>query len=91
MHNEKLIMEIQMDFEKGILNGIENLESMTSENLKQLLETEKENALEEVSGSLKSSAHLSNCEISLPNMFFCCPSTITSKYFCIFPIFLSID
>lgn len=46
-------MEIQMDFEKKILNGIEGIESITAENSKELLDTTKESAISEVRSMLK--------------------------------------
>ncbi|XP_055310895.1 interaptin-like [Sitodiplosis mosellana] len=47
LHNEKLVIEIQTDFEKKILNEIERMESMSAESLKQFMEKSKESALVE--------------------------------------------
>ncbi|XP_055310893.1 uncharacterized protein LOC129573813 [Sitodiplosis mosellana] len=45
LHNGKLVIEIRTDSEKEILNEIERMESISAENLKQLLEKTQENAL----------------------------------------------
>lgn len=50
MHNEKLVIEIQIDFEKKILDGIDSIDSITAKNLNKLFENEREISLHEVSG-----------------------------------------
>lgn len=65
MQNEKLVIEIQMGFEKKILNGIEDIEPINVENVKQLLDTTKENATSEVR-----SMALTQCGSFLSNLLF---------------------
>lgn len=49
MYNKRIVMEIQIGFEKDILNGIERMESISGENLNQLLTSTKQIASSEVS------------------------------------------
>lgn len=48
LHNEKLLLEIQIDFEKKILNGIETIESITADNIKELIKGANETAFHKV-------------------------------------------
>lgn len=50
LHNEKLVIEIQIDFEKGVLDDIETIDLYTVESVRQLLDVAKESSLNKVSG-----------------------------------------
>lgn len=48
LQNEKLVIEIQIEFEKKILNRIEGIESITANNMKRIIEEANETAFHKV-------------------------------------------